>query len=59
MKTIALMIVAVSIVCCFESVADAAGRASKPTLESCKQLANQRGVMGGGYNANRARQTLL
>lgn len=59
MKTIALMIAAVSIVFCFGSVADAAGRTSKPSLESCKQLANQRGVMSGGYNANRARRDFV
>jgi hypothetical protein len=58
MKTIATVIAAGSIVVCLGSVADA-GKASKPTLDACKQLANQRGVMGGGYNANRARRDFV
>jgi hypothetical protein len=59
MKAIALMIATGSIVFCFGTVADAAGRPSKPTMESCKELANQRGVMGGGFSANRARRAFV
>lgn len=59
MKAIASIVVAGSIVLCFGPAANAAGKAAKPTLESCKQLATQRGVTGGGYGANRARQDFV
>ena len=59
MKTIAVIFVAGSIVLCFGSIASAAGKASKPTIESCKELATQRGVIGGGQSAGRARRDFI